>query len=55
MLCLIIAEIRLVDGKIVLSPLLLPEYKLEDLLAAITVENLPDKIETGETVGNEIW
>ncbi len=48
-------EIHIVDGKIVVSPLLHPQYKLEDLLAGITVENLHSEMDTGKAVGNEVW
>ena len=30
-------------------------FKLSDLLAGITDENMPDEISTGKHVGKEIW
>ena len=48
-------EISLVDGKIVVEPVKTPDWTLEDLLEGITEENLHLEVETGPSVGNEIW
>lgn len=48
-------EISLVEGKLVISPLPVPTYSLEELLAGITTENLHSEQNTGETQGNEAW
>jgi len=48
-------EISLVDGKIVVEPIKTPEWTLEDLLEGITEENLHLEVESGPSVGNEIW
>jgi len=48
-------EISLVEGKLVISPLPLPAYSLEALIAGITPENLHREQETGVSQGNEAW
>lgn len=48
-------EISLVDGKIIVEPVKTPEWTLEDLLEGITEENLHLEVESGPSVGNEIW
>jgi len=42
------------DGAVVLRPAR-PSYRLEDLLAAVTDENLHAETEWGQPQGNEIW
>ena len=42
------------EGKLWLEPLK-PIYKLEELLAEITPDNLHGEVETGMAVGNEVW
>ena len=48
-------EIRLEDEHIVISPVLQPEYSLDELLGDITPQNLHAEIETGSPAGNEAW
>ncbi|MCH7625258.1 MAG: AbrB/MazE/SpoVT family DNA-binding domain-containing protein [Chloroflexi bacterium] len=48
-------EISLVDGKIVVEPVKTPEWTLEDLLEGITEENLHLEVESGPSVGKEVW
>ena len=48
-------EISLVDGKIVVEPVKTPDWTLEDLLEGITEENLHLEVESGPSVGKEIW
>lgn len=50
-------ELSLVEGQLVIAPISEPEpaYKLEDLLAGITEENLHGEIDFGAAVGDEIW
>ena len=42
------------EGHLVIKPRK-PEYRLEDLLAQITEENIHGETDTGEPVGVEIW
>ena len=48
-------EISLVDGKIVVEPVKTPDWTLEDLLEGITEENLHLEVESGPSVGKEVW
>ncbi|WP_129676369.1 AbrB/MazE/SpoVT family DNA-binding domain-containing protein [Candidatus Chloroploca sp. Khr17] len=48
-------EISLVEGKLVIAPLPLPTYSLEELLADITHDNLHGEQNTGRPEGNEAW
>ena len=50
-----VVDISLVDGKIVLMPVELPKWTLEQLLAGITKENIHQEIDTGTSQGNEAW
>lgn len=48
-------EMREEDGRIVIEPVAVPSYQLEDLLAAMKPETFPDDIGFGDPVGEEIW
>ena len=48
-------EMSLVDGKLVVSPVVKPKPTLEDLLAQVTYENLHGEVDTGRAVGDEAW
>lgn len=48
-------ELTIEDGKLVINPVQEPEYKLEDLLALITPENIHDEVDWGAPVGQEVW
>lgn len=46
-------EIQIIEGKLVITPTF-PQYHLDDLLSAITPDNLHSEIDTGNAAGNEI-
>ncbi len=48
-------EISLEGGKVVVTPVVIPNFTLEKLVAGITRENIHHEIETGPASGNEIW
>ncbi|GGB50409.1 AbrB/MazE/SpoVT family DNA-binding domain-containing protein [Blastomonas aquatica] len=48
-------EMREEGGRIIIEPVAVPSYDLEDLLAAMKPENFPDEIDFGPPVGEEIW
>jgi antitoxin MazE len=48
-------EISVVEGQIIVKPLVKPEWTLEELLAGINQENIHNEIGTGNAMGNEIW
>ena len=50
-----IVEIRLVGGQLVLIPFAPQRFKLGDLLAEVTDENVHHKVDFGSGVGNEAW
>lgn len=48
-------ELTLEEGRLVVTPLAPASYKLEDLLAHVTPENLHAEVDTGSSVGDEVW
>jgi antitoxin MazE len=50
-----LVDVALVDGKLVVTPLLTPAISLEALLAGITDDNLHGEHDTGVARGNEVW
>jgi antitoxin MazE len=48
-------NLSFVEGKIIITPVSEPEYKLEDLLSTITEKNIHKEFSTGEPAGKEIW
>lgn len=48
-------EIVVDKGNLVIKPNPRKHYSLEELVAAITPENLHQEIETGTALGNETW
>jgi antitoxin MazE len=50
-----VVEVSLVNGKIIITLARPPRPKLKSLLAKITPQNIHAEVDTGESVGNEIW
>jgi antitoxin MazE len=50
-----LVEISLVKGKIIVTPVATPSWKLDELLSGITQENLHTEVDSGFTVRNEVW
>lgn len=48
-------DLAVVDGNLVIKPNIRKRYSLEELVAAITPENLHTEVETGAALGNEAW
>lgn len=48
-------EISLVEGKLVLTPILEPAPSLEELLSKVTAENIHREVDSGPAVGKELW
>jgi len=44
-----------IEGNLVIKPRSRKCYSLEELVAAITPDNLHPEVETGSAVGNEAW
>ena len=47
-------DIREEGGRVVIVPLRNPDYKLDDLLASITADNLHGSVDFGEPMGKEL-
>ena len=50
-----IIEMSVENGKIVLLPISQPKLTLTQLLEGVTKENLHQEVETGASVGQEVW
>jgi antitoxin MazE len=48
-------DLGIVDGNLVVKPRIRKRYSLDELVNAITPENLHSEIDTGAAVGNEFW
>ncbi|HEX7593549.1 MAG TPA: AbrB/MazE/SpoVT family DNA-binding domain-containing protein [Anaerolineae bacterium] len=48
-------EMSLVDGKLIVAPVVKTKMTLAKLLAQVTDENLHREIESGAAVGREVW
>lgn len=48
-------DVTVEDGTIVVRPLSVPQYSLQDLLAKVTDVNRHDVVDWGSPVGREIW
>lgn len=48
-------EISIVEGQIIITPVVTPSWTLDELLAGINKKNLHHEVDTGFDVGNEVW
>ena len=48
-------EISLVDGNLVIVPVVALEWRLDDLLAQVTQDSLHGEVDAGPSVGREEW
>ncbi len=48
-------ELSLDEGRLVITPLEVPAYRLDDLLDLVTTKNLHGEIDSGPAVGREVW
>ncbi len=48
-------DLVVIDGNLVIKPRIRKRYSLDELISAITPENLHTEVETGVAVGNEAW
>ena len=48
-------QLVLIDGRLTIEPITRRGYSLEELIDAITPENLHNEIDSGVAVGNEVW
>jgi len=47
------AQLQVKDGSLIVTPVTKPKYDLNEMIAAITPENLHEKVDSGDPVGNE--
>lgn len=50
-----LVEVSLVDGQIVIKPVIAQNWTLDELLSGVNSDNIHHETSTGETVGNEVW
>ena len=50
-----LVKLSLVDGKLVVVPIMEPDLSFEHLLAQVTEDNLHREVDTGPVVGGEVW
>ena len=48
-------KLVLIDGELTIEPIVRRRYSLEELIEAMTPENVHTEIDTGIAVGNEVW
>lgn len=48
-------ELAVIDGSLVIKPKTRKRYSLDELIDAITPDNVHGEIDTGIAVGNEVW
>jgi antitoxin MazE len=49
-----LVSVKVQKGRIVIEPMLKPEYQLDDLLAGITTKNLHSESNFGSPIGKEL-
>ena len=49
-----LVEMSIKDGQLIITPVQTSKYRLDDLLAQITDDNLHGEIDTGIAVGREV-
>jgi antitoxin MazE len=47
--------LSLVGGRLLIEPVLVVGFTLDELLADVTEQNVHAEVETGPAVGNEVW
>lgn len=48
-------DISLADDRIIVQPVIEPQFSLDELIEEITEENLHDEVDTGPAAGQEAW
>jgi len=48
-------EVTIVDGQIIITPVVTSNWTLEELLAGVNKDNLHHETDTGPARGNEVW
>lgn len=50
-----LVEIKLVRDQIIITPVKNTSWTLDELLAGISKKNIHHEVDTGASVGNEVW
>ncbi|NTV05842.1 MAG: AbrB/MazE/SpoVT family DNA-binding domain-containing protein [Chlorobiaceae bacterium] len=50
-----LVEITVVEGQLIVKPVVAPDWTLDALLAGINSNNLHHEVDTGAVSGNEVW
>jgi antitoxin MazE len=50
-----LVKLSLLDGKLVVAPIVEEPLRLEELLAQVNESNLHGEVNTGPAVGGEVW
>lgn len=48
-------DLKMVEGKLVVTPIIKTDYSLEQLLEGITKDNIHAEVDTGVSLGIEAW
>jgi antitoxin MazE len=48
-------DVREEGGRIIIEPIAVPSYNLDELLAGMSPANFPDVVDFGSEVGGEAW
>ena len=48
-------ELTLTNGSLIITPVQVSSYSLEDLLTTVTPDNIHEEVDTGQAVGKEVW
>ena len=50
-----LVEITIVEGQIIITPVVAPSWTLEELLAGINKNNIHHQVDVSFASGNELW
>ena len=50
-----VVEISIIDGQIIIKPVAVQSWTLEELLSGINKDNIHNEVDTGSVMGNEAW
>lgn len=48
-------DVREEGGRVIIEPIGMPVYELDDLLAKMTPDTFPEDVDFGPAVGKEVW
>jgi antitoxin MazE len=48
-------EIREEGGRLVIEPIVVPSYDLDDMLSNMTPDTFHDDVDFGASIGGEVW